>query len=86
MIIEAILKINPNAVVTVKGKDIDTCEIEWLENTTPISKEDIKAQIPIVEAEIEQKKQDAITKKTSGKQKLLDLGLTEAEVKALIGV
>jgi len=86
MIIEAILKINPNAVVTVKGKDIDTCEIEWLENTTPISKEDIKAQIPIVEAEIEQKKQDAITKKASGKQKLLDLGLTEEEVKALIGI
>jgi hypothetical protein len=26
------------------------------------------------------------TKKTSGKQKLLDLGLTEEEVKALIGV
>ena len=26
------------------------------------------------------------TKKTSGKQKLLDLGLSEAEVKALIGV
>jgi len=30
-------------------------------------------------------KADAITKKTSGKQKLLNLGLTEAEVKALIG-
>jgi hypothetical protein len=29
---------------------------------------------------------DAINKKASGKQKLLDLGLTEAEVKALIGV
>ncbi len=28
----------------------------------------------------------AKTKKASGKQKLLDLGLTEAEVKALIGV
>jgi hypothetical protein len=26
------------------------------------------------------------TKKASGKQKLLDLGLTEAEVKALIGI
>jgi len=34
----------------------------------------------------EQARQDAINKKTSGKQKLLDLGLTEAEVKALIGV
>ena len=46
MIIEAILKINPNAVVNVSGTDINTCEIEWLENTTPISKEDIKAQMP----------------------------------------
>ena len=86
MIIEAILKINPNAKASVKGTDIDTCEIEWHENTTPISREDIKAQIPTVEAEIEQEKQDAINKKASGKQKLLDLGLTEEEVKALIGV
>jgi hypothetical protein len=86
MIIEAILKINPNAQVTIKGNDIDTCEIQWHESTTPISKEDIKIQIPIVEAEIEQEKQDAETKKASGKQKLLDLGLSEEEVKALIGV
>jgi hypothetical protein len=86
MIIEAILKINPNAKVTVRGSDINTCEIEWHEGTTPISKADIQAQIPIVEAEIEQEKQDAITKKASGKQKLLDLGLSEEEVKALIGV
>ena len=34
----------------------------------------------------EQARQDAKTKKASGKQKLLDLGLTEEEVKALIGV
>jgi hypothetical protein len=86
MIIEAILKINPNAKATVKGTDIDTCEITWHQGTTPIPKADIEAQIPIVEAEIEQEKQDAETKKASGKQKLLDLGLTEAEVKALIGV
>jgi len=86
MIIEAILKINPNAVVSVSGSDIDTCEITWHNGTTPISKEDIKAMIPTVEAEIEQEKQDAINKKASGKQKLLDLGLTEEEVKALIGV
>ena len=49
MIIEAILKINPNAKVVVRGKNIDTCKIEWLENTTPISKSDIEAQFPIVE-------------------------------------
>jgi len=45
MITEAILKINPNAVVNVSGTDIDNCEIEWLEGTTEISKADIKAKI-----------------------------------------
>ena len=83
MIIEAILKINPNAEVTVHGEDINT--IVWENGTTPISVSDIQAQIPTVEAEIEQEKQDAINKKASGKQKLLDLGLDEDEVKALIG-
>ena len=42
--------------------------------------------LPIVKTEIEQAEQDTIDKKASGKQKLLDLGLTEEEVKALIGV
>jgi len=36
--------------------------------------------------ELKDAEANAITKKASGKQKLLDLGLTEAEVKALIGV
>jgi len=38
MITKAILKINPNAVVTVRGSDINTCEIEWHNGTTPILK------------------------------------------------
>jgi hypothetical protein len=36
--------------------------------------------------ELKQADADAETKKASGKQKLLDLGLSEEEVKALIGV
>jgi len=84
MIIETILKINPNAKVSVIADDIN--QITWHEGTTPIPKSEIEAMIPTVEAEIEQEKQDAINKKASGKQKLLDLGLTEEEVKALIGV
>ena len=83
-IIKAIQKINPTAEVSVSGEDINT--IVWENGTTPISVADIQAQIPTVEAEIEQEKQDAINKKASGKQKLLDLGLTEEEVKALIGI
>ena len=46
MIHKTILKINPNAQFTVKGEDIDTCEIEWHNGTTPISKSDIQAQMP----------------------------------------
>jgi hypothetical protein len=51
MIIEAILKINPNAVVTVSGSDINTCEIEWHNGTTPIPKADIEAKMVEVQAE-----------------------------------
>jgi len=84
IIIKAIQKINSNAQVSVSGGDINT--ITWENGTTPIPVADIQAQISTVEAEIEQAKLDKKTKKASGKQKLLDLGLTEDEVKALIGV
>ena len=45
MITDAILKINPNAKVVVKGSDLDTCTIEWLDGTAEISKADIQAKI-----------------------------------------
>ena len=50
MIIEAILKINPNAVVSIRGSDINTCEITWHEGTTPIPKADIEAKINELQA------------------------------------
>ena len=81
-VIEAILSINPNAEVSVSGNDINT--IQWHNGTTPISKADIEAKIaelPTEEEEATQKETDA----ASGKQKLKDLGLTDAEIKALTG-
>jgi len=45
MITDAILKINPNAKVIIKGSDLDTCTIEWLDGTAEISKADIQAKI-----------------------------------------
>ncbi len=48
-ILEAIEAINSNAKVVVRGNDIDSCEIEWLEGTSEISKEDIKAKISSME-------------------------------------
>tara|TARA_Y100000385_G_C12797225_1_gene510238 strand:- start:64 stop:393 length:330 start_codon:yes stop_codon:yes gene_type:complete len=50
MIIEAILKINPNAKVSVNAEDIN--QITWLEGTTPIPVADIQAQFPDVELDI----------------------------------
>ena len=81
-IIKAILKINPNAEVFVGGHSLD--EITWLNGTTPIPKADIEAnmaELPTTEEEAAQTE----TEKASGKQKLKDLGLTDAEIKALTG-
>ena len=86
MITKAILKINPNAEVVVRGDNIDTCTFEWHNETVEISRADIKAMLPTVKTEMANAKQEAINKKASGKQKLLDLGLSEEEVKALIGI
>tara|TARA_R110002012_G_scaffold106550_1_gene247830 strand:+ start:444 stop:773 length:330 start_codon:yes stop_codon:yes gene_type:complete len=47
MIIEAILKINPNAEVTIGGNSLD--DITWHNGTPEISKADIEAQFPAVE-------------------------------------
>jgi hypothetical protein len=49
-IIKAILKINPNAEVSVSGNDINT--ITWENGTTPIPKADIEAIIPQVELDM----------------------------------
>ena len=55
MIIQTILKINPNAKVTVRGNDLTTCEIEWHEGTQPISKELILEKQIELQAEYEAK-------------------------------
>ena len=78
----AIKKINPNAEIVLRGDDIDN--IEWVNGTTPIPKADIEAkmaELPTTEEKIVQTETDA----ASGKQKLKDLGLTDAEIKALTG-
>ena len=78
-IIKAVLKINPNAELSVSDNDVNT--IVWENGTTPIPKADIEAMIPTIETEIE----NVANEKASGKQKLKDLGLTDAEIKALTG-
>jgi hypothetical protein len=50
LISKAILKINPNADVTIINNDIN--QITWHNGTTPIPKADIQAQFPIVELDM----------------------------------
>ena len=45
-----------------------------------------EAEVNAKIAELQQADADKETRKTTAKQKLIDLGLTEAEIKALIGV
>ena len=52
MIIEAILKINPNAQVSVGNNSLD--EITWHNGTTPIPKADIEAKMNEMANEPEQ--------------------------------
>ena len=84
MIIEAILKIDPNAQVSVVGEDINTCEIEWHEGTTPISKADIEAkmaELPTVEEEATARE----NLKASAKAKLIaGEPLTEEEANTIV--
>ena len=83
MIVKAILKINPNAEVVVIGNDINTCTFEWLNGTTPISKADIEAMIPVVEQEIKDGETKRINDKASANAKLKALGLTDDEIEAI---
>ena len=81
-VINAIREIDYDRNFKIDGTNIDDCTIEWINGSAAISKDDIKVKMQDIEDNGTAKEQ----KKASGKQKLLNLGLTEEEVKALIGV
>ena len=97
---KTILAINLNAEFRITDENFNT--IEWLNGTTSISKSDIQAKQAelqtaydakeyqrdrsVAYAEIKDEQQAAIDKKASGKAKLKELGLDDAEIKALIGI
>ena len=76
----AIKEINNNFDGSVSGNTEDNLSINW-NGITEISIANIKSKI----TEMETAEQAAIDKKSSGKQKLKDLGLDDEEIKALIG-
>ena len=81
-IIDAILKINPSAEVTVGENDIN--QITWHEGTTPISKADIEAKMAeLPTAEEERTARENL--KASAKAKLIaGQPLTEEEADTIV--
>jgi len=79
-----ILALNPNAVVSVSGDDVN--RIEWLENTPVIANDIILAKQLELQTEEDNKIAQQESKKQSAIAKLKALGLDEEEVKAILGV
>ena len=79
---EAVLAINPDAAFSCSPADNKYESIIWRNGTSPISKEDVEAKIvELEEAKTNAEAQEA-TDKANANQKLLDLGLSQAEVDA----
>ena len=83
---KAILEINPNAkvhIVQESGSSEET--ITWLDDTAEISQADIDAKRQEIVDRLANEETQQATDKASGNQKLLDLGLSQAEATALTG-
>jgi hypothetical protein len=79
---QAVLAINPDAAFSCSPADNKYENIIWDNGTTPISKADVEAKmVELEEAKTNAEAQEA-TDKANANQKLLDLGLTQAEVDA----
>ena len=81
---KAILSLQPNAKFSAKNIDENNSEItEWIDDTiSQPSASEINSKI----TELTNIENNKPAKKTSGKQKLKDLGLDDDEIQALIGV
>jgi len=82
-IAKAIKSINNNAEFSVLENDVN--QITWLNGTTPISVADINTKVSEIETAKTNEENQKATDKANGNQKLLDLGLTQAEATALTG-
>lgn len=83
-IIDAIISINPNAVVSVLNDDIN--KIEWLNGTTSINKQTILNK----QTELQNAEDNRVVQEQENKQsaisKLKALGLNDAEINAILGL
>ena len=80
---KAIRSINPNARFMLEGEDLNN--IQWIEDTAPISVADIEAKIQELKAEDEANEQAKEDLKASAKAKLVaGTPLTEEEANTIV--
>ena len=81
----AILKLDPNAEITVENNNIT--KITWLDdNPNSITEKQITDKQAELETEYDNNKAKEATDKANANQKLKDLGLTDDEIKAIKGI
>ena len=81
----AILRLDPNAEVTVENNDIT--KITWLDdNPNSITEKQITDKQAELETEYDNNKAKEATDKANANQKLKDVGLTDDEIKAIKGI
>ena len=81
-VVDAIREIDYHRNFKIDGTNIDDCNIEWINGSAPISKDDIRAKMDDIEKNgtvIQQTKNSGKAKLKSGQP------LTDAEITALFG-
>ena len=85
----AIKAINPNAKISISGVDANDLSnyenIEWLEDTTPIAKDELDAKVIELQTELDNEEQAKADLKASAKAKLIaGEALTEEEANTIV--
>jgi len=84
---QAILNLTNSSAVVKTDKNQNIIDVEFVKDNISLpSQTDIDTKAQELLDTYNSEKQTKLDKKASGKQKLLDLGLTDDEIQALIGV
>jgi hypothetical protein len=81
---QAVMSLRPGIEWSMNGDDVEN--IEWhTPNVEPLTTKEVQKEIKRLEQEATNAKAERIAAKESAMQKLSALGLTEAEVNAILG-
>jgi predicted amidohydrolase YtcJ len=81
---QAVMSLRPNTEWSMNGDDVEG--IIWhTPNVEPLTTEEVQEEMQRLEQETENAEAERIAAKESAMQKLAALGLTEAEVHAILG-